>query len=177
MLKWPVAAVGFLTTAMGATPDDGHKYVSRLRAITIKHMSDLWAAQVARRRRADDSEVMEDLKLQWNSVRKFTPRMPTWAAVSKTHVFQTRNLLLKWRRKAAVMDARQPKITQWLSTTARGPSSTRGAASRLTTQQTQAEARASRSRRRASSTSRTAALQSTMQRWVRGAPNGDNDAD
>ena len=25
-MKWPVAAVGFLTTAMGATPDDGHKY-------------------------------------------------------------------------------------------------------------------------------------------------------
>ena len=129
-MKWPVAAVGFLTTAMGATPDDGHKYVSRLRAIMIKHMGDLWAAQVARRREADDSEVMEDLKLQWNGVRKFTPRMPTWAAVSKTHVFRIRNLLLKWRRKAAVMDARQPKITQWLSTTARDPGSARGAANR-----------------------------------------------
>ena len=57
------------------------------------------------------------------------------------------------------------------------PGSARGAASRLTTQQTQAEARASRSRRRASPTSRTAALQNTMQRWVRGTPNGDNDAD
>ena len=100
-------------------------------------------------RAADDSEVMEDLKQQWNDVRKFTPRMPTWAAVSKTHVFRIRNLLLKWRRKAAVMDARQPKITQWLSTTARDPGSARGAANRLTTQQTQAEARASRSRRRA----------------------------
>ena len=62
-MKWPVEAVGFLTTAMGATPDDGHKYVSRLCAIMIKHMGDLWAAQVARRRDADDSEVMEDLKL------------------------------------------------------------------------------------------------------------------
>ena len=87
----------------------------------IKHMGDLRAALVARRREADDSEVMDDLKLQWNGVRKFTPRMPTWAAVSKTHVFQIRNLLLKWRRKAAVMDAHQPKITQWLSTTARDP--------------------------------------------------------
>ena len=75
------------------------------------------------------------------------------------------------------MDARQPKVTQWLSTTARDPGGARGAADRLTTQQTQTEARASRSRRRASPTSRTAALQNTMQRWVRGAPNGDNDAD
>ena len=103
--------------------------------------------------------------------------MPTWATVSKTHVFRIRNLLLKWRRKAAVMDARQPKITQWLSTTARDPGSACGVANRLTAQQTQAEARASRSRRRASPTSRTAVLQSTMQRWVRGAPNGDNDVD
>ena len=152
--------------------------VSRLRAIMIKHMGDLWAAQVARRREADDSEVMEDLKkLQWNGVRAFTPRMPTWAAVSKKHVFRIRNLLLKWRRrKAAVMDTRQPKITQWLSTTARDPDSARGAANRLTTQQTQAEARASRSRRRALSTSRTAALQNTMQQWVRSAPNGANGA-
>ena len=63
-----------------------NKYVSRLRAIMIKHMGDLWAAQVARRREADDSEVMEDLNLQWNGVWKFTPRIPTWAAVSKTHV-------------------------------------------------------------------------------------------
>ena len=122
---------------------------------------------------------MEDLKQYWNDVRKFTPRMPTWAAVSKTHVLRIRNLLLKWRRKAAVMDdARQPKNTQWLSTTARDPGSARGAANWLTTQQTQAEARASRSRRRAAaSTSRTAALQNAMKRWVRGAPNGDNDAD
>ena len=43
----------------------------------IKHMGDLWAAQVAKRPEADDSEVMEDLKLQWNDMRKFTPRMPT----------------------------------------------------------------------------------------------------
>ena len=56
MLKWPVAAVGFLTMAMGVSPDDGHKYVSRLRAITAKHMGDLWAAQVTRRREADDNE-------------------------------------------------------------------------------------------------------------------------
>ena len=61
--------------------------------------------------------------------------------------------------------------------TARDPGSARGAANRLTTQQTQAEARAPKSRRRASPTSRTAALQNTMQRWVRGASNGDNDAD
>ena len=78
----------------------------------IKHMGDLWAAQVARRREADDSEVMEDLKkLQWNGVRAFTPRMPTWAAVSKTHVFRIRNLLLKWRRKVAVMDARRKSLS------------------------------------------------------------------
>ena len=96
---------------------------------------------------------------------------------SKTQVFRIRNLLLKWRREAAVMDARQPKITQLLSTTARDPGSARGAASRLTTQQTQAGARATRSRRREASTSRTAALQNTVQRRVRGAPNGDNDAD
>ena len=45
-------------------------------------------------------------------------------------------------------------------------------------QQTHAEARrAARPRRRATSTSHTAALQNTMQRWVRGAANGDNDAD
>ena len=43
-MKWPVAAVGFLTTAMGATPDGGHKYTRRLRALTVKHMGDLWAA-------------------------------------------------------------------------------------------------------------------------------------
>ena len=48
-----------------------------VRAIMIKHMGDLWAAQVAKRPEADDSEVMEDLKLQWNDMRKFTPRMPT----------------------------------------------------------------------------------------------------
>ena len=117
-------------------PDDGHEYISRLRAITVKHMGDLWAAQMTRRREADDSEVMEDLKLQWNDVRKFTPSMPTWTAVSKTHVFRIRNLLLKWRRKATATDARQSKITQWLSTTARDPDSARGAANRLTTQQT-----------------------------------------
>ena len=76
-MKWPVAAVGFLTTAMGASPDEEHKYVSRLRAITAKHMGDLWAAQVTRRREVDDSEVMEDLQRQWNGVRKPTPRMPT----------------------------------------------------------------------------------------------------
>ena len=57
-----MAAVGFLTTAMGAIPDDGYKYVRRLRAIMIKHMGDLLVAQVSRRREADDSEVMEDLK-------------------------------------------------------------------------------------------------------------------
>ena len=95
---------------------------------------------------------MEDLQRQWNDIRKFTPRLPTWAAVSKTHVFRIRNLLLKWRRKATATDARQPKITQWLSTTARDPDSARGAANRLVTQQTKAvkrEARAPRSRRRA----------------------------
>ena len=130
-----MAAVGFLTTALGATPDEGHKYIRRLRAITVKHMGDLWSAQVTRRREADDSEVMEDLQRQWHEVRRFTPRMPTWAAISKTHVFRIRNLLLKWRRKATATDARQPKITQWLSTMARGQDSARGAASRLTTQQ------------------------------------------
>ena len=51
----------------------------------------------------------------------------------KTHMFRIRNLLLKWRRKAAVMDTRQPKITPWLSTTARDPDSARGTANRLTT--------------------------------------------
>ena len=76
---------------MGATPDEGHKYIRRLRAITFKHMGDLWAAQVTRRREAEDSEVMEDLQRQWHDVRKFTPRMPTWAAVSKTQVFRIRN--------------------------------------------------------------------------------------
>ena len=177
MMKWPVAVVGFLTTAMGATPDEGHKYIRRLRAITVKHMGDLWAAQVTRRQEADDSEVVEDLQGQWHDVQKFIPRMPTWTAVSKTHVFRIRNLLLKWRRKAAATDAQQPKLTQWLSTTARDPHSARGAANRLTTQQTQAEARVPRSRRRALSTGRTAALQNTMQRWVCGAPNGVNDAD
>ena len=64
MMKWPVAAVGFLTTAMGATPDEGHKYTRRLRALTVKHMGDMWAAQVARRRGEDDSEVMADLRRQ-----------------------------------------------------------------------------------------------------------------
>ena len=57
----------------------------------------------------------------------------------------------------AVMGARRPKITSWLSTTARDPGSARGAASRLTTQQTQAEVRSSRSRRRATPTSQPAA--------------------
>ena len=67
-----MAAVGFLTTAtaLGATPDEGHKYIRRLRAITVKHMGDLWAAQVTRRREADDSEVMEDLQQQWHDVRR-----------------------------------------------------------------------------------------------------------
>ena len=92
-------------------------------------------------------------------------------------MFRIRNLLLKWRRKATVTDARQPEVTQWLSTTARDPDSARSAANRLTTQQTQAEAKAPRSRRRALSTSHTDALQNTMQWWVRGAPNGANDAD
>ena len=101
-MKWPVAAVGFLTTAMGVTPDDGHKYVRRPRTIMTKYMGDLWVAQVARRRKAVDSEVMEGRKQQWNDAQKFTPRMPTWAAVSKTHVLRIRNLLLKWRRKAEV---------------------------------------------------------------------------
>ena len=141
--------MGFLTTALGTTPDEGHKYIRRLRAITVKHMGGLWAAQVTRRREAEDSEVTEDLQRQWHDVQTFTLRMPTWAAGSKTHVFRIRNLLLKWRRKATATDARQPKITQWLSTMARGQDSARGAASRLTTQQAQAEARASRARRRA----------------------------
>ena len=107
---------------------------------------------------------MEDLKLQWHDVRKFTPRMPTWVAVSKTHVFKIRNLLLKWRRKATVTDASQPKIAQWLSITTRDRDSAHGAANRLTTQQTQNEAKSPRSRRRALSTNRTTALQNTMQR-------------
>ena len=94
-MKWPVAAVGFLTTAMGATPDGGHKYIRRLRALTAKHMGDLWAAQVARRREENDSEVMADLRRQWEDVRRFMTRMPTWTAVAKTHVFRIRNLFLK----------------------------------------------------------------------------------
>jgi len=49
MMKWPVAAVGFLTTAMGASPDDGHEYARRLRLIMTKHMGDLWTAQITRR--------------------------------------------------------------------------------------------------------------------------------
>ena len=49
MMKWPVAALGFLTTAMGASPDDGHEYARRLRLIMTKHMGDLWTAQVTRR--------------------------------------------------------------------------------------------------------------------------------
>ena len=175
-MKWPVAAVGFLTTAMGATPDEGHKYIRRLRALTAKHMGDLWAAQVARRREEDDSEVMADLRRQWDDVRRFTTRMLTWAVVAKTHVFRIRNLLLKWRRKATATDARQPKITQWLSAEVRERRGTPGAAGRLTAQQAQAEARASRTRRRAQSAGHTAPLQSTMRRWVHGAPNGTNDA-
>ena len=58
-MKWPVAVVGFLTTALGAAPDEGHKHIRRLRAVTVKHMGDLWAAQVTRRREADDSIIME----------------------------------------------------------------------------------------------------------------------
>ena len=166
MMKWPVAAAGFLTTAMGATPDDGHEYARRLRLIMIEHM-----AQVTRRREEGDSEVMEGMKQQ------FTPRMPTWTAISKTQVFRIRNLLLKWRRKAATMGARRPKITQWLATAARDPGDARRAASRLTTQQTRAEARAARAQRRKTPASDAAALPNTMSRWVRGAPNGDNDAD
>ena len=108
MMKWPVAAVGFLTTALGATSEEGHKYTRRLRAITVKHMGGRWVAQVTMRREADDSEVMEDLQRQWHGAWRFTPRMPTWAAVSKTHVFRIRNLLLKWRRKATATDTRQP---------------------------------------------------------------------
>ena len=105
--------------------------------------------------------------------------MPTWAAVSKTHVFRTRNLLLKWRRKATATDARQPKITQWHSTAGRERDSAREAAGRPTAQQAKAEARASRARRRVQSAGRTASLQNTRRqwRWVRGAPNGTNDAD
>ena len=49
MMKWPVAAVGFLTTAMGASPDDGHEYARRLRLIMTKHMGDLCTAQITRR--------------------------------------------------------------------------------------------------------------------------------
>ena len=137
-MKWPVAPIGFLTTAMGATPDEGHKYASRLRATTAKHMGDLWATQVARRRAEDDSKVMADLRRQWEDVRRFTTRMPTWAAVAKTHVLRIRNLLLKWRRKATATDARQPKITQWLSTEARERRGTPEAAGRLIAQQAQA---------------------------------------
>ena len=177
MMKWPVAAVGFLATAMGTTPDAGHKYIRRLRALTVKHMGELWTAQVTRRRAEDDSEVMTDLREQWNDVRRFTARMPTWASVSKTHVFRIRNLLLKWRRKAAAADARQPKITQWLTSDARERRGSTGTAGRPTAQQAQAEARASRMRRREQSARRTATLQGTMRRWVRGAPNGTNDAD
>ena len=176
MVKWPVAAVGFLTTAMGATPDGGHKYIRQLRALMVKHMGELWAAQVTRRRGEDDSEVMTNLRKQWGDVRRFTARMPTWSSVAKTHVFRIRNLLLKWRRKAAATDARQPKITQWLSPEARERRGTPGAAGRLTAQQAQAEVRASRARRREQSAGHTAALQDTMRRWVQGAPNGTNDA-
>ena len=140
-------------------------------------MGDLWAAQVARRREADDSEIMEDLQQQWQDVWRFTTRMPTWAAVAKTHIFRIRNLLLKWRRKATATDARQPKITQWLSTATRERGNTREAAGQLTAQQAQAEARASRARRRMQSAGRAASLQNTMRRWVRDTPNGTNDAD
>ena len=111
MMKWPVAAVGFVTTAMGATPDEGHKYIRRLRALTVKHIGELWTAQVTRRRGEDDSEVMADLRRQSDGVRRFTSSMPKWTAVAKTHGFRIRNLLLKWRRKATATDARQPKIT------------------------------------------------------------------
>ena len=133
-MKWPVAAVGFLATALGATPDEGHKYTRRLRVVTGKHMGDLWAAQVTRRREAGDSKLMKDLRQQWQDARRFTPCMPTWAAVSKTRVFRIRNRLLKWRRKATATDARQPNITQWLSTAARGQGSAREAAGRPTAQ-------------------------------------------
>jgi hypothetical protein len=176
MMKWPVAAVGFLTTALGTTQDGGHKYIRRLRALTVKHMGELWTAQVTRRRSEDDSEVMTDLQRQWDDVRRFTPRMPTWSSVAKTHVFRIRNLLLKWRRKATATDARQPKITQWLSES-RERRSAPGTAGRPTVQQAQAEARASRTRRREQSAGHTASLQGTMRRWVQGAPNGTNDAD
>ena len=60
---------------------------------------------------------------------------------------------------------------------ARGQDSARGAANRLTTQQAQTEAKAPSARRRELATIRKAALQNTMQRWVRGVPNGANDAD
>ena len=141
-------------------------------------MGDLWAAaQVARRREEGDSEVMADLRGQWEDVRRFTTRMPTWTAVAKTDVFRFRNLLLKWRRKATAADARQPKITQWLTAGARERRATPGTAGRLTAQQAPAEARASRTRRRAQSAGHTASLQSTMRRWAHGAPNGANDAD
>ena len=175
VMEWPVAAVDFLTTAMGASPDDRHKYVSRLRAITVKHMSDLWAAQVTRRREADDNEVMEVLKRQWNDVWK-SHRACRRGRPSPRHTcseFATSSS----NGGASRLSRTPPKITQWLSTTARDPDSARSAANRLTTQQTQAGARASRSRRRAWSASRTAALQSTMQRWVRSAPNGATDVD
>ena len=140
-------------------------------------MGELWAAQVTRWRGEDDNEVMTDLRRQWDDVRRFTARIPTWSSVAKTHVFRIRNLLLKWRRKAAATDARQPKITQWLSPKARERRGTPGAAGRLTAQQAQAEARASRARRRERSAEHTAAPQGTMWRWVQGAPNGINDAD
>ena len=120
---------------------------------------------------------MADLRRQWEDVQRLTTRMPTWTAVAKTHVFRIRNLLLKWRRKTTATDARQPKITQWLSAGARERRATPGTAGRLIAQQAQAEARASRTRRRAQSAGHTASLQNTMRRWVHGAPNGANDAD
>ena len=61
MMKWPVAAVGFLTTALGATPDEGQKYIRRLSAHDQAHGRPL---EVTRRREADDSEIMEDLRQQ-----------------------------------------------------------------------------------------------------------------
>ena len=176
MMKWPVAAVGFLTIALGTTPDKGHEYVQRLRALMIRHKGALWTAQVTRRRGEDDSDVMTELRKQWDDVRRFTPRMPTWPTVAKTQVFRIRNLLLKWRRKATATDARQPKITQWLPG-ARERRTAPGAAGRQTAQQAQAEARASRARRREQAAGHTAALQGTMRRWVHGAPNSANDAD
>ena len=168
--------MGFLTIALGTTPDKGHEYVQRLRALMIRHKGELWTAQVTRRRGEDDSEVMTELRKQWDDVRRFTPRMPTWSTVAKTQVFRIRNLLLKWRRKATATDARQPKITQWLPG-ARERRTAPGAAGRQTAQQAQAEARASRARRREQAAGHTAALQGTMRRWVHGAPNGTNDAD